>query len=167
MPTGIFEEQEIIITAYVYALWDKNESDVFYIGVTQNPKSRLSDHRRNAGDWNEAFHRYILPIDRQINMKIIEEINYPIENIEELWNAERYWIHKFLLAGHNLINKQLYTSIKLKNIPEDVINYILSIHKIIFPNKKGVSQYNQQLVIFQIIREHKEFSESKKIKNNE
>lgn len=51
----------------------------------------------------------------------------------------------------------------LENIPLDIKKYILKMQGEI-KSKKGVSQYNQQLVIFQIIREHKEFSESKKIK---
>lgn len=54
----------------------------------------------------------------------------------------------------------------LENIPLDVKKYILKMQGEI-KSKKGVSQYNQQLVIFQIIREHKEFSERKKTKNDD
>lgn len=53
-------------------------------------------------------------------------------------------------------------TLPLKNIPIDVRKYILKVQgdmKV----KKGVAQYSQNLVIFQLIREHKEFSEKKLI----
>lgn len=54
----------------------------------------------------------------------------------------------------------------LENIPLDIKKYILKVQGEI-KSKKGVSQYNQQLVIFQIIREHKEFTDSKKRKEDD
>lgn len=45
-------------------------------------------------------------------------------------------------------------------MPLDIKKYVLQMQGDM-KSKKGVSQYSQQLVIFQIIREHKEFTESK------
>lgn len=52
-------------------------------------------------------------------------------------------------------------TLPLKNIPIDVRRYILKIQGEI-KTKKGVSQYSQPQTIFQIIREHKEFTEKSK-----
>lgn len=54
----------------------------------------------------------------------------------------------------------------LQNIPDDVKKYILKIQGEM-KCKKGISQYSQQLVIFQIIREHKEINESSKQKKSD
>jgi hypothetical protein len=51
-------------------------------------------------------------------------------------------------------------TLPLKDIPLDIRKYILQIQGNM-KAKKGVAQYSQQLTIFQIIREHKEFSENK------
>lgn len=53
-------------------------------------------------------------------------------------------------------------AIRLKYLPEDIIKYILKIQGEI-KSKKGIGQYSQELTVMQIIREHKEFKEGKKI----
>lgn len=64
------------------------------------------------------------------------------------------------------VKKEKKTTFPLQNIPEDVKRYILQVQGEI-KCKKGISQYSQQLVIFQIIREHKEFSDIKKTNRDE
>lgn len=53
-------------------------------------------------------------------------------------------------------------SFNLKNIPDDVIKHILKIQGE-KKTEKGVGLYSQQQTVFQIIREHKEFTEKKKV----
>lgn len=52
--------------------------------------------------------------------------------------------------------------IKLKEIPNDIRKYILKVQGE-SKEKKCVAQYSQELTIYQIIREHKEFSEKNKL----
>lgn len=150
MYSGILEEQEydIIITGYVYALWNKDESDVFYIGATQTPHARLLQHRQKAKVLDLTLYRKVLPEGVSINMTIIEEIKYPIEKREWLNNLERYWISKYLLDGYKLKNKQLYTSVELTDIPNDVMEYILKTHKELFKNKITSRKRLEQTVIY-------------------
>ena len=57
--------------------------------------------------------------------------------------------------------KKEFPTLPLKEMPLDVRKYVLQVQGNM-KAKKGISQYSQQLTIYQIIREHKVFSEQQK-----
>lgn len=72
----------------------------------------------------------------------------------------------FSTFTYNTINHSLFMTLPLKNIPEDIKDYILLIQQKT-KVEKGTLQYSQPLTIFKIIREHKQISElNQKAKHN-
>lgn len=58
---------------YVYALYEKGNPKIRYIGVTVNPKRRLNAHlNANQYDSNEHKKRWIAKVNRNIGMRIIK-----------------------------------------------------------------------------------------------
>lgn len=78
---------------YIYNLYGKTKADIFYVGSTVNPKSRLRQHRTN-------FPFYIF--DCRINLSIIEEVEFTIH--KDLVKQEMYWIQQFTAWGFELRN---------------------------------------------------------------
>jgi hypothetical protein len=154
---------KIFLTGYVYTLWNNDESDVFYVGATTNPSERLTAHKQRAKVWDISVKSKVMPMGINYNMTIIEEIEFEIEDRSQLYDAEKYWIGKFLSYGFKLKNKQLHNSIDLKNIPDDVMAHVSKIHKDVF-NEKTEGRSSLEYVIFKIIQEHKEYSETRKSK---
>jgi len=44
-------------TVYIYGLFQNSTHDLFYVGMTKNPKSRIAQHERtNSTVWNGTYH---------------------------------------------------------------------------------------------------------------
>lgn len=89
---------------YVYTLSDPETGEVKYVGATENPKRRFSQHtarvkvRARALDaWlTSLFDKNLLP-----EMKIIEVVGF-----YRAWQAERKWINRYREMGAELTNYQ-------------------------------------------------------------
>lgn len=95
---------------YIYNL--KEKGDIFYIGATTHPESRLYTHN-NRFKYAE-FHGGLCCLKKNfksVEMEIIEEVDF--DNYTQLFAIENYWIHQFIAWGFELINKS-YAGAKLK-----------------------------------------------------
>ncbi len=77
---------------YIYTLSYETEANLFYVGSSTNPKSRLQSHRTKFGYNTTMF--------------VIEEIEF--DNKDELLKLERFWNDQFKQWGFNLKNKDCY-----------------------------------------------------------
>lgn len=102
---------------YIYALYDKDENDIFYIGSSLNPAMRSVYHRTHDVEyiWDEKEDDYVRcrKSDNNFNFLIIDEINFSDRN--QLFSMEIYWIHQFATWGFNLRNRMFYRNRKLSN----------------------------------------------------
>lgn len=94
-----------ICTHYIYALVDPRTGEPHYVGRTSNPKRRLSHHTDNngmttwqKGDWiRELKEQGLKPV-----MKILEVIDIPIEELQEIARQRGYygeWDYDYYLAS--------------------------------------------------------------------
>lgn len=134
-----------MMNGYVYYLWGKDETDIFYVGSSIRPKRRLGEHKRDFG--------YL------INMAIVDEI--PFDDISDLLRAEIYWIHQLSQWGFNLNNNKYYRDYPFSDTPP--FNLHLSIPEfeyILLTQKsyrqKGFKRITLGNTIYEIIKEHKE-----------
>ena len=93
------------MTGYIYALWNKNEDDVFYIGSSLNPKKRTKEHIAE-GKFCHLNDEYLPKYNTGLNYYILDEIEF--ENRTDLFIWETYWIDQFRQWGFKLKNKELY-----------------------------------------------------------
>lgn len=81
------------VVYFVYALTDGPY--VFYIGQTDNPGRRLSEHIASAKNPQYPVHRYIAQMRRQPGMRIL----YSSTNKEHVDNEERRLVRKHKRSG--------------------------------------------------------------------
>lgn len=86
---------------YIYALRKMGDSEVRYIGQTNNPQYRLSAHkgRRNDTSQKARWIKSVLSIGGSISMEIIEECD-PRSSTA----SENYWINHYRAQGYRLTN---------------------------------------------------------------
>ncbi len=88
------------MTQKIYALIDTDNSRPFYIGKTNNPQRRLSEHicesKRRAGKaiLKEAYIRNAITAGLKVEMVILEDVTK-----NEVDIAERFWIKNFQHLG--------------------------------------------------------------------
>lgn len=86
--------------SYIYALLDPNTKQIRYVGKSNNPRGRLSDHISEAKNIRTHRHNWIkslYPLEPEL--KILEEC------LESNWaERERWWIAHFKSKGHPLTN---------------------------------------------------------------
>jgi len=76
---------------YIYGLFNDLTGEIFYVGKTQNVKTRLFNHKRNIAK----------DIDGNCSIKVLE-------SGENLSSEDEYrWIHKMKDAGFKLLNKHI------------------------------------------------------------
>lgn len=101
----------------IYAIKDKRNDKVIYIGQTGNFKKRQSEH---FSDKRRSVTKYMFEQGREnFEMNILEELNEDISK-EEMRNKEQYYIDKFdthnngfniINSGNISLNKQEYRKI--------------------------------------------------------
>ena len=101
----------------IYAIKDKRNDKVIYIGQTGNFKKRKSEH---FSDKRRSVTKYMFEQGREnFEMNILEELNEDISK-EEMRNKEQYYIDKFdthnngfniINSGNISLNKQEYRKI--------------------------------------------------------
>lgn len=148
---------------YIYALYDKDENDVIYIGQSVNPANRLKIHNsaiyyyRNDG----TDDKYLVKERTYWGQFILAEVEF--EEKKELYREEAFWINMFRSWGFPLKNSQLYKTfdfnlafIKLK-LCDDLYKFVLKIHNELSDN--GKRKHSLSNTIFHIIREYKKLIE--------
>lgn len=89
---------------YVYVLWEKDENNIFYVGATIDPRTRLVAHINSHGEYylDEDGYYAWRTIKRPMGMFIIEEVEF--ETRRTLLKCEDFWIHQFKAWGFPLEN---------------------------------------------------------------
>lgn len=92
---------------YVYTLTDPRTSEVRYVGETDNPARRLSQHAAaNTGGATWAWCRELRALDLSPRMRIAEVVeandDATIRRTTRL--AERKWLAHFSQRGARLVN---------------------------------------------------------------
>lgn len=82
---------------YIYFLSAKTETDIFYVGSTVNPSTRIISHRNKYPFWVYGC---------RIQLNILEEIEF--NDRRELLKHEIYWIHQLTALGFRLTNHNFY-----------------------------------------------------------
>lgn len=130
------------MVGYIYNLWDKDESDIFYVGSTINPKQRLMAHNSAI---NYSEHETDIITNRKpstkYGMDILEEIEF--EESRELLVKEAYWINQMIAWGFNLKNTRLYKTLdfnyntySITQVPKEVYYYVLSVQNKLWQETK-------------------------------
>lgn len=129
---------------YIYVLWDKNENDIFYVGSTVNPTSRLAAHKTDNRTYDDRLNRVNIK-ERSFNMSIIDEMEF--QEKSELCHLEAYWYHQLIQWGFSLTNGHHTKKIKLNPFPKDVYDLILNYKNEIYPNKPLSNKLLPQIFI--------------------
>jgi len=82
---------------------NNDENDIFYIGSTVNPKTRILGHTVDI-----PYNVY----NCRIEMSILEEVE--IDTRRELFKLEWYWIQQFVAWGFKLTNYNLHYSVNVR-----------------------------------------------------
>lgn len=102
------------MTGYIYAIGSNHEDNIYYIGSSISPQSRIIQH---MGD-NRPY--IINPISGEIERSSIDKNDFILSIIDtmefterkELLDLETYWIHQFYAWGfklkNNIKNSQKY-----------------------------------------------------------
>jgi predicted GIY-YIG superfamily endonuclease len=88
---------------YIYYL--KEKGDIFYVGCTVNPYTRIQNHNRNFDSHPDKYGISKLKkhFNSRLEMEVIEEIEFT--DYKDLLKIENYWINQFVAWGFELINK--------------------------------------------------------------
>lgn len=87
---------------YIYNLHDKG--DIFYVGCTVNPYTRIQNHNNRLRCHPDAMGvHHAKKHFKCVEMEIIEEVEFT--EYKDLYAIENYWIHQFIAWGFELLNK--------------------------------------------------------------
>jgi len=107
--------------SYIYCLSGKNKKDVFYIGKTESPTTRLGAHKSSAkkGVGNAKKNKKIIELGDELELNILVIIKDSIGGYQDLC-AERELIKAFIYLGYRLLNANLPDDLKrvLKKMDE-------------------------------------------------
>jgi predicted GIY-YIG superfamily endonuclease len=92
-------------TYHIYQLIDPRDNLPHYVGITDHPERRFSEHV--SGRFQSASHHTWM---KELRIAQLEPIMQIIEALictaQEAQEREKHWIQSYLQAGHPLINKQ-------------------------------------------------------------
>lgn len=91
---------------YIYAIWNTNEEDIFYVGSSVCPQKRIKAHIFDNKYFDDNTNKHIPIDDTKFNLLIIDEISFIKRG--ELLDLEAYWIRKLKQLGYNLKNIMVY-----------------------------------------------------------
>lgn len=147
---------------YIYSIWDNNEEDIFYIGASTCPKTRLKQHINENRKKNKED-------KKKFNLSILEEVDFLKRS--ELEDREIFWLLHYSKKDKPLTNKIFYKKrlaggvLKYKykppRIPPELEMHILQIQSDM-KIKKLSGMISMKAAIIQIIKEHKEIYEQRK-----
>jgi len=98
-------QDDSVRPAYVYALIDPSNGEIFYIGCTVNPATRLSLHISNSKTYQISYNRKerrireILAKGLKPELKILEETT-----VKDQRDREHYWLQKYIADGGDITN---------------------------------------------------------------
>lgn len=136
---------------YIYALWDKDENDIFYIGASVNIKARLLQHRLYFAN------------HKNCQLSVIADVFFDIKR--ELFSEEAYWINTFRSWGFDLENKDFYKNfnfnqttmtIDFRQYDDECFEHVLLMQKKYHGKTKSKPTLPQ--TVRMIIKEHKKMT---------
>lgn len=106
---------------FIYTLTaPQNPQNIRYIGVTNNPHTRLLHHIRNARAKTEnskkaQWIREVLAQGYQPLLTVIYQDDHHDSNSVEAWDCEVYYINLYRSQGHKLLNTDIHWTLKQRN----------------------------------------------------
>jgi len=95
--------------AYIYILRHPSSGAVRYVGFTESLETRRKYYRQkppdDAGRTVTQWRRSLREEGLSCNFEVIERINPGVSRRRQM-DAERWWIHRFLDLGFDLLNER-------------------------------------------------------------